>query len=85
MSSTCFPWRASENADTVERLAIERATGHAPRGVHVVEGPEQVGRPHLGVDRIRIHELESAGRDAAEALGRAADALRDSLAEQESR
>ena len=36
-------------------------------------------------DRLRIHELESAGRDAAEALSRAADAIRESLAEAEAR
>ncbi len=36
-------------------------------------------------DRLRIHELESAGRDAADALSRAADAIRESLAEQEAR
>ena len=42
-------------------------------------------QPSSETDRIRIHELESAGRDAAETLARAADAIRDSLAEQEAR
>lgn len=42
-------------------------------------------QPSSETDRIRIHELESAGRDAAEVLARAADAIRDSLAEQEAR
>ncbi|WP_372706294.1 hypothetical protein [Brevundimonas sp.] len=41
--------------------------------------------PSTETDRVRIHELESAGRDAAEALSRAADAIRDTLAEPESR
>lgn len=41
--------------------------------------------PSTETDRLRIHELEAAGRDAAEALTRAADAIRDSLSEQESR
>ena len=33
------------------------------------------------IDRVRIAELESAGRDAAEALGRAAQAVREVLEE----
>jgi hypothetical protein len=41
--------------------------------------------PSTETDRARIHELEAAGRDAAEALSHAADAIRDSLAEQEAR
>lgn len=41
--------------------------------------------PSSETDRLRIHELEAAGRDAAEALTRAADAIRDSLSEQEPR
>lgn len=41
--------------------------------------------PSTETDRVRIHELEAAGRDAAEALSRAADAIRDTLVEQESR
>jgi len=41
--------------------------------------------PSTETDRARIHELESVGRDAAEALSHAADAIRDSLAEQEAR
>jgi hypothetical protein len=41
--------------------------------------------PSSETDRLRIHELESAGRDAAQALSRAADAIRDTLAEQEAR
>jgi hypothetical protein len=36
-------------------------------------------------DRARIHELESAGRDAAEVLARAAEAIRTALSEQEGR
>jgi len=36
-------------------------------------------------DLTRIAELEAASRDAAEALGRAAEAVRDVLAEQETR
>ena len=42
-------------------------------------------RPSSETDRARIHELEAAGRDAAEVLARAADAIRRSLAEQETR
>ena len=42
-------------------------------------------QPSSETDRIRIHELESAGRDAAATVGRAADAIRESLAEQEAR
>lgn len=42
-------------------------------------------QPSSETDRIRIHELEAAGRDAAEVLARAADAIRESLAEQEAR
>ncbi len=41
--------------------------------------------PSTETDRVRIHDLEAAGRDAAEALSRAADAIRDTLAEQEGR
>jgi hypothetical protein len=41
--------------------------------------------PSSETDRVRIHELEAAGRDAAETLARAADAIRDALAEQEAR
>lgn len=42
-------------------------------------------QPSSETDRARIHELEAAGRDAAEALTRAADAIRASLAEAEAR
>jgi len=42
-------------------------------------------RPSSETDRARIHELEAAGRDAAEALARAADAIRLTLSEQEGR
>lgn len=42
-------------------------------------------RPSSETDRARIHELEAAGRDAAEVLARAADAIRQSLADQEAR
>ncbi|MBA3049852.1 MAG: hypothetical protein KKE42_10815 [Alphaproteobacteria bacterium] len=41
--------------------------------------------PSTETDRARIHELESAGRDAAETLSRAADAIRAALADQEAR
>ena len=37
-------------------------------------------QPSSAADRARIHDLEAAGRDAAQALSRAADAIRDSLA-----
>jgi hypothetical protein len=42
-------------------------------------------RPSNAADVARIAELEAAGRDAAEALGRAADAVREVIAEQEAR
>lgn len=42
-------------------------------------------QPSSETDRARIHELEAAGRDAAEALSRAADAIRETLSEQEGR
>ena len=42
-------------------------------------------QPSSETDRARIHELESAGRDAAEVLARAADAIRDNLVEQAAR
>lgn len=42
-------------------------------------------QPSSETDRARIHELEAAGRDAAEALTRAADAIRASLSEPEAR
>jgi hypothetical protein len=42
-------------------------------------------QPSSETDRARIHELEAAGRDAAEALARAADAIRETLSEQERR
>ncbi|GAA0643471.1 hypothetical protein [Brevundimonas lenta] len=41
--------------------------------------------PSSETDRVRIHELEAAVRDAADVLGRAEDAIRDTLAEQEGR
>lgn len=39
--------------------------------------------PSSETDRARIHELEAAGRDAAQALARAADAIRETLADRE--
>lgn len=42
-------------------------------------------QPSSETDRARIHELEAAGRDAAEALSRAAAAIRETLSEQETR
>ena len=42
-------------------------------------------QPSSETDRIRIHELEAAGRDAAQALTRAADAIRESLSDTETR
>ena len=42
-------------------------------------------QPSSETDRARIHELEAAGRDAAETLSHAADAIRAALAEQEAR
>ena len=42
-------------------------------------------QPSSETDRARIHELAAAGRDAAEALTRAADAIRASLSEPEAR
>lgn len=42
-------------------------------------------RPSNAADVARIAELENAGREAAEALGRAAEAVRDVMAEQEAR
>jgi hypothetical protein len=42
-------------------------------------------QPSSETDRARIHELEAAGRDAAETLSRAADAIRQTLSEQEGR
>lgn len=39
-------------------------------------------RPSNAADLARIAELETAGRDAAEALARAAEAVREVLAEQ---
>ncbi len=42
-------------------------------------------RPSSETDRARIHELEAAGRDAAEVLARAADAIRQTLSDQEAR
>lgn len=40
-------------------------------------------QPSSESDRTRIRELELAGQDAAEVLGRVADAIRESLKEQE--
>jgi hypothetical protein len=42
-------------------------------------------QPSSETDRARIHELEAAGQDAARALARAADAIRETLADQEGR
>jgi len=42
-------------------------------------------QPSSETDRARIHELEAAGQDAAQALARAADVIRDALTEQEAR
>ena len=42
-------------------------------------------QPSSETDRARIHELEAAGRDAAHALSRAADAIRETLADQGAR
>lgn len=42
-------------------------------------------QPSSETDRARIHDLEAAGRDAAQALERAAEAIRLSLAEPEAR
>ncbi|QLQ12239.1 MAG: hypothetical protein HZY74_01635 [Brevundimonas sp.] len=40
-------------------------------------------QPSSESDRARIRELELAGQDAAEVLGRAADAIREALKDQE--
>jgi hypothetical protein len=40
-------------------------------------------QPSTETDRARIRELELAGQDAVEVLGRAADAIRDALKDQE--
>ena len=42
-------------------------------------------QPSSETDRARIHELEAAGRDAAQVLVRAAEAIRASLPETEAR
>ena len=42
-------------------------------------------QPSSETDRARIHELEAAGRDAAQVLARAAEAIRASLPETEAR
>lgn len=42
-------------------------------------------QPSSETDRARIHDLEAAGRDAAQALERAAEAIRLTLAEPEAR
>jgi hypothetical protein len=65
------------------RLLDLKSRAAAPRGA-----PDDdlfAPQPSSETARARIHELESAGRDAAEVQARAADASRDSLAEQEAR
>jgi hypothetical protein len=65
------------------RLLDLKSRAAAPRGA-----PDDdlfAPQPSSETDRARIRELEIAGQDAAQALARAADAIRDTLAEQEAR
>ena len=68
----------------LERRLLELKSKAAGAG-RVADDDLFAPRPSSETDRARIHELEAAGRDAAEALTRAADAIRATLAEQEAR
>ena len=66
--------------------AAGRAGCHAAAGASRVPDDDLFApEPSTETDRARIHELEAAGRDAAETLSHAADAIRAALAEQETR
>jgi len=82
---------ASAAKDRVDRALalLERRLldlkGRAAGSSRVPDDDLFAPEPSTETDRARIHELEAAGRDAAEALSHAADAIRDSLAKQETR
>ena len=65
------------------RLLDLKSRAAAPRGA--ADDDLFAPQPSSETDRARIHELEAAGRDAARALERAAEAIRDTLTEQEAR
>jgi hypothetical protein len=82
---------ASAAKDRVDRALalLERRLmdlkGRAAGSSRVPDDDLFAPEPSSETDRLRIFELEAAGRDAAEALSRAADAIRATLSEQETR
>ena len=79
---------AKDRVDRALALLERRLLDLKSRAVGAGRAPDDdlfAPQPSSETDRARIHELESAGRDAAEVLARAADAIRESLAEQEAR
>lgn len=79
---------AKDRVDRALALLERRLLDLKSRAAAAARAPEDdlfAPRPSSETDRARIHELEAAGRDAAEVLARAADAIRQSLAEQEAR
>lgn len=75
---------------------VDRALGLLERRLHELKAKAAAAQapasgdddlfspqPSSETDRARIRELELAGRDAVEMLARAADAIRETLREQE--
>ena len=69
----------------LERRLQELKARAARPAVEAGEDDLFAAGPSSETDRARIHELEAAGRDAAQALARAADAIRETLADREGR
>ena len=79
---------AKDRVDRALALLERRLLDLKGRAVGSSRGPDDdlfAPEPSTETDRARIHELEAAGRDAAGALSRAAEAIRETLAEPEAR
>ena len=82
--------RRHQRASVSGRLALleRRLLDLKSRAAGPVRAPDDdlfAPQPSSETDRARIHELEAAGRDAAQVLARAAEAIRASLPETEAR
>lgn len=83
------------DATTAARARIDRALAELERKILELKArpasapaiaDDDLFAPRLsdkGADAQRVAELEAAGREASEALGRAAQAVREALAESE--
>jgi uncharacterized coiled-coil protein SlyX len=65
----------------LERQVLE-LKARAPSAAPIPDDDLFAPRPSNAADLVRIAELEAAGQETAEALARAAEAVRDVLAQQ---